>query len=334
MATTRMDIDRILCPVDFSEFSGPALERAVRLGEWFEARVEVLHVNPFLPFAMPAGMGPAFYAEPLEAAAAQRDEAARGLGSLVAPFLDAGVPIDTKVLEGEPWRIILEEANGFPADLLVLGTHGRSGFEQLLLGSVTEKVLRRAPCPVLTVGHVRAHSPKGPLFRRILCAADLTQASPHTLDVALSLATENDAEITLLHVLENFPGDHGAGLVQRVPEIRPLRHELVAEARAELRKAVPSPVRTFCEVTERVETGSPWSEILRVAEQMDAELIVMGAHATGAVGRMLFGSTTSQVVRRAQCPVLIIQESHKARPAGEGAEAVGAAIDQRRGEGR
>jgi nucleotide-binding universal stress UspA family protein len=333
MATTRIDIDRILCPVDFSEFSAPALERAVRLGEWFEARVEVLHVIPFIPFAMPAGLGPAYFPDPLEVTASQRDQAGQNMSDLVEPFLDEGVPIVTKVLEGEPWRVILDEAKGVPADLVVIGTHGRSGFEKLLLGSVTEKVLRRAPCPVLTVGHVRARSRKSPLFRRILCAADLTQASPQTLDVALSLATENDAQITLLHVMQHLPAEN-AGLAPRSPEIRPTRHELVAEARAELQKAVPDSVRVFCEVTARVETGAPWNEILRVAEQMDAELIVMGAHATGAVGRMLFGSTTSQVVRRATCPVLVIQESHKTRPVAEAAEAVGVAVNRRRGEGR
>jgi len=335
MATTRIDIDRILCPVDFSEFSAPALERAVRLGEWFGARVEVLHVIPSLPFVMPAAMGiAAYYPDPIEVTAAQRQQVTRNLGDLVEPFLDGGAPIVTKVLEGEPWRVILDEAKGVPADLLVIGTHGRSGFEQLLLGSVTEKVLRRAPCPVLTVGKVRSPARKGPLFRRILCAADLTQASQQTLDVALSLATENDAQITLLHVMETLSGDDTAWLYAPAPEARPPRHELVAQARTELRKAVPDPVRIFCEVTERVETGSPWSEILRVAEQMDAELIVMGAHATGAVGRMLFGSTTSQVVRRAHCPVLVIQESHKPQPAAELAEAVGVAANRRKGEAR
>lgn len=340
MATSRIDIDRILCPVDFSEFSAPALERAVRLGQWFEARVEVLHVLPFLPFAMPPGMGPAVYLDPLEVTPAQREEAAKDMGALVEPFLEEGVPIVTKVLEGEPWRVILAEAKSVPADLLVLGTHGRSGFERLLLGSVTERVLRRAPCPVLTVGHVRTHPRKGPLFRRILCAADLTQASPQTLDVALSLATENDAQITLLHVIETLPPGHAAlgpsgrivsGSIFMSPETSPLRNELVAQAREELRKAVPGPVRIFCEVTERVETGAPWREILRVAEEMEADLIVMGAHATGAVGRMLFGSTASHVVRQAQCPVFVIQESHKPRPAAESAEAVGVAVDRRRG---
>ena len=78
----------------------------------------------------------------------------RELAQFVEPFLGEGVPIETRVVEGDPWRVIRDEALALPADLLVMGTHGRSGFEHLLLGSVTEKVLRRAPCPVLTLGAV------------------------------------------------------------------------------------------------------------------------------------------------------------------------------------
>ncbi len=323
MAPTRIDLDRILCPLDFSEFSVPTLERAVRLGQWSGARVEALHVVPLVPFVMPAGVGLThFTAPPLVAVArAQREQAERTLANLVAPFLREGAPLETKVLEGEAWRVIVEEAEALPADLMVIGTHGRSGFERLLLGSVTEKVLRRAPCPVLTVGHAVTSPGPGPLFRRILCAADLTKASEHTLDVALSLATENDAQITLLHVMEALPGDTGAGLYLAVPEIGPLRHELIAQAQAKLRKGVPAAARNFCEVRERVETGAAWSEILRVAEEITADLIVVGAHTRGAVGRMLFGSTANHVVRRATCPVLVVQESRKPRtvdaPAGE-----------------
>ena len=322
MATTKIDIQRILCPVDFSEFSGPALERAVRLSDWFEARIEVLHVIPFLPLAMPVGV--------FEVTPQQRRQVDEAMSALVEPFREEGAPIVTKVLEGDPWRAILAEATAVRADLLVIGTHGRSGFEKLLLGSVTEKVLRRAPCPVLTVGHVPAHSRKGPLFRRILCAADLTQASQQTLDMALALATENDAQITLLHVMETLSGNNAAALMTGAREAIP--PQLLASARADLRKAVSDRVRAFCDVTERVETGAPWTEILRVAEQMDAELIVMGAHATGAVGRMLFGATTNHVVRRAHCPVLIVHESLKPLPAAETAGVVSVAGGRGRDE--
>lgn len=92
-----------------------------------------------------------------------------------------------------------------------------------------------------------------------------------------------------------------------------------------LRKAVPDAARNLCKVTERVEAGAPWSEILRVANRMDADLIVMGSHTRGAVRRMFLGPTASNVVRRATCPVLLIHETRKQRPSAEAAEAVGRA---------
>jgi nucleotide-binding universal stress UspA family protein len=319
MAPTRIEIDRILCPVDFSEFSGPALQLAVRLGNWFGARVEVLHVLSVPSLAVPAGLGPAYVPS---VGALEREEATQALADLVAPFTGA-VPIETKVLEGDAWRVIQEEAEALPAGLLVIGTHGRSGFEHLLLGSVTEKVLRRSPCPVLTVGHEAVSAPSDPLFRRILCATALTQASEHTLDVALSLGAENQARITLLHVMETLPGDAGSGLYFSVPDA--LRSDLVVEARAQLRRAVPDAARSLCGVSERVESGSPWKGILRVAKEMDADLIVMGAHTGGAVGRMFFGSTASHVVRAARCPVLVIHETSHRRGSIQAPDAVAVA---------
>jgi nucleotide-binding universal stress UspA family protein len=319
MVSTRRDVDRILCPVDFSEFSFPALEHAVRLGRWFDARVELLHVVPLPPFPLAGGGVP----NALEVIRDQREHATLEIAELLAPFGAETVPIETKLLEGDPWRVILDEATTLPADLLVMGTHGRSGFEQLLLGSVTEKVLRRASCPVLTVSQVGPHPRSGFLFRRILCATDLTGTSEQTLEAAISLAGENDARITLLHVIASLPGEAAARASLAIPEMAPLRLSLEGEARTQLREVVTDRAPHFCHLGERVETGTPWSEIVRVASEMDAELIVMGAHAGGAVTRMLFGSTASQVVRRAGCPVLVVRETPKRRSSAEAARSAG-----------
>jgi len=303
MGPKRPEMERILCPVDFSEFTAPAVAHALRLARWFDARVELLHVIARAPYPMADG-GMIQFPETIEGL---RGQATRDLDKLVAPLLAEGVTIETNIREGDAWHAILDEAAAWPADLIVMGTHGRSGFEHLLLGSVAQKVLRRATCPVLTVGHVVPHLRKGPLFRRILCAADLTEASERTLETALSLATENDARITLLHVIASLPGPDDA---RAVPETAPLRITLTELAHARLSKAVPDAARRFCEVSERVETGTPWREILRVASELDADLIVMGAHTRGAVGRMLFGSTASHIVRQATCPVLVVRDTH------------------------
>jgi len=326
MVPTRIEIDRILCPVDFSDFSRHALERAVRLGGWFRARVEVLHV---VPFVLPT-TGLPYFPVSVAPSSSLREQAARDLEAFVAPHFDAGVPIEAKLLEGDPWRAIRDEAEGWSADLLVMGTHGRGGFEHLILGSVTEKVMRRAPCPVMTVGRVAPLTPGGPLFRRIVCAADLSPASERTLETAVSLAGECDAQVTHLHVLESIPFAVGGGLESAIPDPAELRRVLVERVEGDLRKAVPPLVREFCEVKERVEVGSAWRQILCVADEVGADLIVMGEHAHGGVGRLVFGSTASHVVRQATCPVLVVRERRSPVGADAAVEAGVASVRGRR----
>lgn len=322
MAPSRVRIERILCPTDFSEFSLAALRRAVKIARWFEARVTVLHVLSPTRWALPGDAYGVLVAPEADMVRARQEEEGH-LARFVEPLLGEGTPLETKLVEGEAWRAIQLVAEALPADLVVMGTHGRSGFEHLLLGSVTEKVLRRAPCPVLTVGHPGAGAPTGPLFRRILCAVDLTKPSEATLDMALSLAEENLSRVTLLHVVEGQLGEGSPDLYRPLPEIGSLRAALVAEARERLHRAAP-PAYTYCEVSERVETGTAWRQILRAAEETYADLVVIGAHAQGAVGRLFLGSTANQVVRHAPCPVLIVREMEARRDSREEAIAVGA----------
>ena len=120
---------------------------------------------------------------------------------VLACFRSAGPDVEVLIDSGQAAHQILEHATSLPADLIVIGTHGASGFEHLLLGSVTEKVLRRATCPVLTVpprARTRAKLP----FKRILCPLDFSESSLAALDFAVSLAQQGDAALTLLHVFE------------------------------------------------------------------------------------------------------------------------------------
>ena len=108
-----------------------------------------------------------------------------------------GITIEAVVREGSTASEILEQATGMPADLLVIGTHGRSGFERLVLGSVAERVLRKASCPVLTVPKGLPNAaPSGPaLYKRILCPVDFSDSSLHALKYAISMAQEADGQL-------------------------------------------------------------------------------------------------------------------------------------------
>jgi nucleotide-binding universal stress UspA family protein len=294
MLATRLHLERILCPSDFSDFSVRAVEYAAALAKRFEARLSVLHV---LRSVVAATGGPYF-----PATGEMRDRAACELRSFVEPAIQAGAIVATELREGDVWREIQARAAELPADLLVMGTHGRSGFEQLLLGSVTEKVLRRASCPVLTVCHDAERTWREPaLFRRILCATDFSESSPLTVAFALSLAAEQQAQLTLLHVLD------GLQLYRAAPEFDPWRRQLEETARRQLEAAVAAAARDWCTVQHRVTVGRAHSEIVGVAREQDADLIVMGTHGHGSIARAFFGSTSHHVVREASCPVLTVR---------------------------
>jgi nucleotide-binding universal stress UspA family protein len=316
MTRERVAMERILCPIDFSEFSQPALGRAVRVARWFEAEVTALHVVPRVPAPLPTDGGGTYLAVASDLVRAARESAGRELERAVAPWAGEGVPIATRLVDGDPPQAIRAEAQALSADLVVMGTHGRSRFEHLVLGSVAERVLRLAPCPVLTLGRTDPPAPPGALFRRILCAVDLTPASAGTLDLAVSLAQESLGRVTLLHVVEGLLGESGPELYRPVPEATPLRRRLQEHAREQLHRMAAS-AGVGCAVEERVETGSAWREILRSAGETHADLIVVGAHAGGALGRLFLGSTVNQVVRQAPCPVLTVREAaRRARPDG------------------
>lgn len=301
----RVTIRRILCPTDYSECARHALRRAVGLAVWFGARLRVLHVMGVAPPPAPAADGGPTPVSENVMRLWEAEERAR-LEAFVATAIAAGAPLELKLVSGgsgDVSRDIRAEAEDWAADLVVMGTHGRSGIGHVLMGSVAERVLRVAPCPVLTVGAASPEADDEPLFRRVLCATDLGAPASPTVHLAASVASETLACLTLLHVIE----EPGAGPERPLAADDPVRCALVEQARERLaRLAIPA--RTFCRVTERVEAGRAWREILRVARETHADLIVVGAHGGGALGRLLLGSNANQVVRHAECPVLVTRD--------------------------
>lgn len=302
--TKRIQIDHVLCPVDFSVFSARALRHAAALAKRFESRLTVLHVVPqWTSYAY----APAYVPEPVLANPVLRDRIRKDVDALTAEAVESGVPVDTLVREAQPWREIEAVAAELPADLVVMGTHGRGGFEELLMGSVAEKVLQRARCPVMTVCHEEGRTWEAPgLVRNVLCATDLSPASAPTVEYALSLAAEFEATLTLVHVLDRPAALDGPAFAHFPPPAEVLsQHEEIA--RRELRQAVPEDARAWCKVVEHVVPGRARDEILRLAATERADVVVMGAHRRGPLTRALLGSTSHHVVRAASCPVLTVR---------------------------
>jgi nucleotide-binding universal stress UspA family protein len=290
-------IKRILCPIDFSTASRTALNSASALAKWYDASLSVLYVyEPILGEGMSIYGGSAVVTNPT------RDELNADVKDFVGTCPDCDVPIQITIEEGKPARVITATAERLPADLIVMGTHGRGGFEHMLLGSVTERVLRSACCPVLIVPPAVTHVPPKPEFRRLLCPVDFSLASDLALTHAFSLARETGALVTVLHVLELIPEETWAKPMD-VPEYRRLRKR---DARERLHAALPVHAGENAPI-ESLAMGKPYAEILRMARESKADLIVMGVSGHGAVERMFLGSTTNHVVRSATCPVMTVR---------------------------
>ncbi len=304
MAHTRIDVHRILCPVDFSPHSTRALEHAVRVATSFDAAVHVFHVVPSLFEAIEPVL-----AAPGEAPEGPQERAMRQLAAFVEPFGEWHVPLELSVALGNPAREIEAKAAEMPADLVVMGTRGRKGLSHLLLGSVTERVMHHVGCPVLAVGAGQTGVPEAPPYRRILCPTKLMRGSERAVDFALALAARSDAQLEVLHVIESLPpGADGKHPFEDIPEFQGLRTRMVAEAEAEMRESIPAGLRNWCSVSQRVGTGDAAPAIVYAARAGGAEVIVMGVHAT-AVDRALFGSTINRVLREAPCAVLILRDT-------------------------
>jgi nucleotide-binding universal stress UspA family protein len=304
---TALGIKRILCPVDFSDLAAHVVDQAAAIAGYYKARILALHVyNP--AFAPIPTLPPPVERVP-------NTEIERLKVSTRACFqtaTDAGIDVDVAVDIGRPAAAILDRAARLRADLIVIGTHGAGGFEHLLLGSVAEKVLRKAACPVLTVPP-RAHATSVLPFKRLLCAVDFSDPSLAALALASSLAQESGAALTILHVIEwpwieppapapgDLPVEEGAQLAE-------FRRYLERTATSRLETLLSEGVQSRVASSTALRHGRPYVEILRTAEEIQADLIIIGVHGRNTGGMMLFGSTTNQVVRRATCPVLTLKQ--------------------------
>ena len=291
-ARTRILLKNILYATDFSKAAGAALPYALGLAKQYGAKVHAVHVR--FPATYPIA-GPEAMPQILEAAEVQAKIEAQELQETFA-----NVPHDVTIAEGEVWPTISRLVREQKIDLIVIGTHGRTGVGRILLGSVAEEIFRNAACPVLTVGpHISKDTARRLDMKEILYATDFSPESLGALPYAISLAQEHQARLTLLHVTEK---PQAGDLVD--PQ------HYVASTMRQLHKLVPAEAERWCEPRFAVEHGSAADKIMETAIALGADLIVLGVR--GAEGRMgatthLLRPTAHRVVTQAQCPVLTVR---------------------------
>lgn len=291
----RIALNKILFATDFSPQSNVALPYALAIARHYGARVFGAHVATSDDYLFTAPeLWPAHIKEHGQL---QQEVAARLEEQL------RGVPHEVLFGEGDVWRVLSRLIGEYDIDLLVVGTHGRRGVRKLLMGSVAEKVFRQATCPVLSVGPNVSCKPNREIrFRQILLATDFGKESLAALPFAISLAEEDQAQLALLHVVE----EPAAG-ISNVEKVK-------ASLLARLKELVPPDAEPWCDAQCLVEFGklsaSPAVRILEVARDRAPDLIVLGVRpAHGAVSAVthLAHTTAQHIVAHAACPVLTVR---------------------------
>ncbi len=317
-------IEKILVPVDFSPSAEVAREHAAQWAARFGAALHFLHVwrvpwylDPQLPTLQPSPYP--------DLASLARSKANAAMARFIWPLeRRAGLALQSLVTDGTPRNVILETAALRRYDLIVMGTNGRTGLAHLFLGSTAEGVVRRAPCPVLTIrapgraggqGPAPAAAPPeeaatapGPYLRprKILVPVDFSEGAAAALDLAVQLGQAFQAAVDVLHVLELpssgaplLPGP-GAGGGPQLPE------EAIRVLAARLEKRVAPARAAHPALQARVVAGYPRDAILAAVEEGGYDLAVVGTNGRTGLAHFFLGSVAEQVVCRATCPVLTL----------------------------
>ena len=289
-------IERILCPIDFSESSVRAYDYAQSLARHYQATLLLQHVVDFIvpPYAY---YTPASYLEVdfRKICADAREQ----LQEFAKSHTRNGVQPECFVQEGEVTDSVLSFAEAQMVDLIVMGTHGRRGFDRLTLGSVTEKVLRKARCPVLVVRKpgpeavATEGSQNSVELRRVIFCTDFSEPSQRALEYALSAAAEFNAELTLLHVLENLPNSANI-------------EEEITTAKKQLDKLIPPEEVKDGKIKTLVRIGKAYEQIIELTLETQADFLIMAVRGRNALDLAVFGSTTYRVIQLGPCPVLAV----------------------------
>lgn len=298
-------ITRILVPIDFSRSAEAACHLAARLANRIEAGLVVLHAFPSVDMAL----------QVRGTTGRTQAEVFRDLHKRLWDWCDMVLPeelrrfltIEVQVVVGEPTEGIAWATRASRADLIVMATHGRSGVSHLLVGSVTEAVIRAAPAPVLALRRGQEGHPLAEV-KRILWATDLSPASEGAWRYLLMLADLFSAEVSLLHVVNSI---ELAGFAEMpVPPPAGWIEGQLAVIERELDRRQQEVEALGLGARRKVTVGFPAETIIAEAER--ADLIVMGTHGRTGLPHVLLGSVAEAVLRKAPCPVLVVQARRRA----------------------
>ncbi len=295
----RLQIKSIVCPIDFSEFSAKAYDYARSLAGYHGAKLYVLNVQewneiisqkPYLGWA-PGSALPELRDLFLQSAQVRIEQ-------FVEHHMHTGVQPVSIAQYGLPVENILALAEQRAADLIVMGTHGRHGLTRLVMGSVTEEILRNSLCPVLVVrkpshDFVAPENLGNPItIRHILCCIDFSDLTDEVLRLASSICSQHAANLTLLHVQEDGVGNPCEQIWEKMRQLetllKPDQHEK-------------------CQIKAIVCPGRASNEIVKLEAETKADLTVMGLRGHRTVSETFLGTTVYQVIEKGSLPVVVVR---------------------------
>ena len=288
----------ILAATDFSETADAGLDWAAELARLLGARLELIHavtVPAYMPGFVPPG--PEVVDELWAAALTRLDEAA-------ARLRETGAEVSTHLGVGTPSQVILARAEELGAAAVVMGTRGLTGLRHLLLGSTTERVMHRAPCPVLSV-HPADRGRHRPI-RSILVPTDFSRDAELAIDAAHKLLAplEQDARLVLLHAF-NLPIEYTA--YGPIPTSINFLKDTGLESERLLEEIRERLLREGLVVETVSREGDPAEVIADEAGKRGVDLVAMGTHGSSALRHLLLGSTAERVIQHAPCPVMTVR---------------------------
>jgi nucleotide-binding universal stress UspA family protein len=285
--------ENILLPFDGSEGAAEGLHHASEIAHWADATIHVLYVADTAQDSVTVVEGTTVDALVQEGEDVV-DEAAKTLDTL-------GVSYETDVVQGNPAPTIVEYAERFDMDLIVMPTHGREGVSRYLIGSVSEKVVRLSSVPVLTVRMQPDEQLTFP-YENILVPTDGSSAATHAADHLVEFAVALDATVHVLSVVD----DTALGLDVRSTA----SGEETERAAADAVETVVSEAETrgVATTVRHIEHGTPVEEILDCIDSNDIHAVGMGTAGRRGTDRILLGSVAEKTVRSAPVPVMTIAE--------------------------
>jgi nucleotide-binding universal stress UspA family protein len=289
-AAVHVGLKNILYLTDFSRSAEPACGVARGIAKKFGSKIFATHVLEPSEYQFVPQQGLVATTVGIEESARMRlEQMAEKVGE---------IPHEVVIGRGTVWSAAEDLIKKHKIDLLVMGTHGRTGLRRLLMGSVAEEILRQAQCPVVTVGpHAAKCTDEDLEFKRVLFATDFGPEAHAALRYALSIAEEFEAELTIVHV-------------HKIP-LEPLDSPEVMRIEAEkaIGALIPESAKEWCRPQYAVLFGDPGTEILKLARERQADLIVLGVKRpedSEAVTTRVNRAVVHKIVCGAECPVLTV----------------------------